>query len=108
MNRNELTLIITLAFVLTFILGWTLRWAYGRMNRVNSVDVAQVDDLATRLHDAEEARDQALTYMQQREYELTNQLSQSEAELNAAMEGLGDARREAEAYRVKLESQSSP
>jgi len=55
------------------------------------------------LHEAEETRDQAITYMQQREAELTNQLSQTEAELAAAMEGLRDARREAEELRSYVE-----
>ncbi len=41
--------------------------------------------------------------MQQREAELTNQLSQTEAELAAAMEGLRDARREAEELRSYVE-----
>ena len=55
------------------------------------------------LHDAEETRDQAITYLQQREAELTNQLSQTEAELNAAMDGLRDARQDAEELRGMLE-----
>ena len=46
---------------------------------------------------------QAITYLQQREAELTNQLVQTEAELAAAMEGLRDARREAEELRTYVE-----
>ena len=48
--------------------------------------------MSQELHEAEETRDQAIVYLQQREAELTNQLSQTEAELAAAMEGLRDAR----------------
>ena len=55
------------------------------------------------LHDAEETRDQAITYLQQREAELTNQLAQTEAELSAAMDGLREARREAEELRAWIE-----
>ena len=95
MDRTSLVVIIAVAFFLTFLAGWILRWAYGRLNSVNSVNVSEIDDLANRLHEAEEARDQAMTYMQQREWELTNKLAQTEAELAAAMEGLGAARREA-------------
>jgi prophage endopeptidase len=104
MNRTELIVVITVAFFLTFLAGWLLRWAYGRLNSVNSVNVTEIDDLANRLHEAEEARDQAMTYIQQREWELTSQLSQSEAELNAAMEGLGAARREAGELQEQLET----
>ena len=43
--------------------------------------------MAHELHDAEETRDQAISYFQNREAELTNQLAQTEAELKAAMDG---------------------
>lgn len=104
MNRTELIVTITVVLLLTFIAGWAFRWAYGRLNSVNSVNVTEIDDLANRLHEAEEARDQAMTYIQQREWELTNQLTQSEAELSAAMEGLGAARREAGELQSHLEA----
>ena len=35
--------------------------------------------MSRELHEAEETRDQAITYLQQREAELTNQLTQTEA-----------------------------
>ena len=41
--------------------------------------------------------------MQQREAELTNKLSQTEAELEAAMDGLRDVRRESEEMRAYIE-----
>ena len=59
--------------------------------------------MAQALHEAEETRDQAITYLQQREAEMTNQLSQTEAELRAAMDGLREARREAEELRGYIE-----
>lgn len=104
MNRTELVIVISLAFFATFLAGWVLRWAYGRLNAVNSVNVTEIDDLANRLHEAEEARDQAMTYIQQREWELTNQLAQTEAELKAAMEGLGDARRQVGELQARLDA----
>ena len=107
MNRTELIVVIAIAFFLTFLAGWMLRWAYGRLNSVNSVNVTEIDDLANRLHEAEEARDQAMTYIQQREWELTNQLTQSEAELAAAMEVLGAARREAGELQAQLEAMTA-
>ena len=63
----------------------------------------QLERMSQELHEAEETRDQAITYLQQREAELTNQLAQTEAELSAAMEGLRDARHEAEEMRVYVE-----
>jgi prefoldin subunit 5 len=63
----------------------------------------EVDRLAQALHEAEESRDQALIYIEQREAELTNQISQTEAELRAAMDGLRDARHEAEEMRAYID-----
>ena len=103
MGRTELVIIIAIAFFVTFLLGWILRWAYGRVNSVNTGSVNDSDDLATRLHLAEEERDEAVSRLESREWELTNQISQAQAELDAAMGGLGDARRETEALRVQLE-----
>jgi prophage endopeptidase len=62
--------------------------------------VADLDRMSQELHEAEETRDQAITYLQQREAELSNQLAQTEAELRAAMDGLRAARQECEEIRV--------
>lgn len=102
MNREELIAVISFAFFLTFVLGWLLRWAYGGLNRINAADMSEIDDLANRLHEAEQAKDHAETHLQEREWELQNKLSQSEAELASVMEGLGEARREADALREQI------
>jgi prefoldin subunit 5 len=65
--------------------------------------MGEVDRLAQALHEAEETRDQAIIYIEQREAELSNQIAQTEAELRAAMEGLRDARHEAEEMRAYIE-----
>lgn len=65
--------------------------------------MSDLDEMAQQLHEAEEQRDQAVAYFQQREAEITNQLSQTEAELNAAMDGLREARQEAEELRSYIE-----
>jgi len=65
--------------------------------------VGELDKMAQALHEAEETRDQAITYLQQREAEMTNQLAQTEAELRAAMDGLRAARADAEDMRTRLE-----
>ena len=70
--------------------------------------MSEVDHLAQQLHDAEEQRDQAIAYYQQQEGELTNKLAQTEAELTAAMDGLRDARREAEELRTYIERTNNP
>lgn len=103
MDKTELITAISAAFMIFFALGWIARMGYGKLRRINSTNVDEIDDLATRLHDAEEQRDEAVTYLHQRERELINKASQAEAELDAAMQGLGSARREAGALRRELD-----
>ncbi|SDX29011.1 hypothetical protein [Litoreibacter albidus] len=103
MNRSEFIIATAFILFLAFCAGWFACWLVQRFSRVTTADVAELDEMAKALHDAEETRDQAITYLQQREAELTNQLSQTEAELRAAMDGLRDARHEAEELRGYIE-----
>ena len=102
MNRTEFILSTAAILFVAFAVGWFANWLVHRFTRVQQTDVADLDRMAQELHAAEEARDQAITYLQQREAELINQLTQTEAELRAAMDGLRDARQEAEELRAQL------
>ncbi|MQY42399.1 hypothetical protein GG681_07070 [Epibacterium sp. SM1969] len=102
MNRTEFIIATAIILFVAFSLGWFANWLVHRFTRVNQGDVADLDKMSQELHEAEETRDQAITYLQQREAELLNQLAQSEAELSATMDGLRDARREAEELRGQL------
>ena len=64
-----------------------------------------MNELTTTLLNVEEERDNTIAYVQNREKELANQLGQVKAELNAAMDGLGSARREVAELKEKLLSQ---
>lgn len=103
MNRTEFIIWTALVLFVAFALGWFANWLVHRFTRVSANDIGELDRMSQELHEAEETRDQAITYLQQREAELTNQLAQTEAELAAAMEGLRDARHEAEEMRVYFE-----
>jgi prophage endopeptidase len=102
-NRSELIVAIAIILFVAFCLGWFAGWLVNRFTRVTKAEIGELDRMAQALHEAEENRDQAITYLQQREAEITNQLSQTEAELRAAMDGLRDARREAEELRSWIE-----
>jgi hypothetical protein len=106
-NRSEFIIATAFILFLAFCVGWFTCWLVQRFSRVTTADVAELDEMAKALHDAEETRDQAITYLQQREAEITNQLSQTEAELRAAMDGLREARREAEELRGYIEQQNA-
>ncbi|MFK7940709.1 MAG: hypothetical protein AB8B82_15110 [Roseovarius sp.] len=104
MNRTEFIIATAIVLFVAFCLGWFANWLVHRFIRVSGSDVGELERMAQELHEAEETRDQAITYLQQREAELTNQLSQTEAELAATMEGLREARYEAEQMRSELEN----
>lgn len=103
MNRNEFIIVTAIILFVAFCLGWFASWLVNRFTRVTKAEIGELDKMAQALHEAEETRDQAITYLQQREAEVTNQLSQTEAELRAAMDGLREARREAEELRSYIE-----
>lgn len=103
MNRSEFILATAIILFVAFALGWFVSWLVNRFTRVTKAEVDELEKMAQSLHEAEESRDQAITYLQQREAEITTQLTQTEAELRAAMDGLREARLEAEQLRAELE-----
>ena len=107
MNRMQLTIATAVILLLAFALGWFAYWVLHRFTRVAGGDVAEMDRLAQALHEAEETRDQAILYLEQREAELMGQIAQTEAELKATMEGLRDARAETEDMRSYIERMSA-
>ena len=92
MNRIQLILVTAVILLLAF--AWFTYWLMHRFSRMAGGDMAEMDLLAQSLHAAEEARDQAILYLEQREAELMDQIAQPEAQLSAALENLQDARRE--------------
>ena len=106
MNRTEFIIVTAIILFVAFLLGWFAHWLIHRFTRVATGDMSELDRIAQALHEAEETRDQAITYLQKRDSERSNNLAQTKAELNAAMEGLRDARKEAEELRGYIEEQS--
>jgi len=103
MNRTEFIIVTALVLFLAFALGWFANWLVHRFTRVRQQDLSELDRMAQALHEAEDIRDQAIEYVQTRERDLTTRLSQTEAELRAAMDGLREARAESEYYRSLIE-----
>ncbi len=103
MNRTEFIIATAVILFVAFVLGWFAHWLVNRLFRVAQSEMGELDRMAQQLHEAEEQRDQAIEYYQQKESEISNQLAQTEAELRAAMDGLRDARQEAEELRAQLD-----
>ena len=107
MNRTELIVATAAILFVAFAMGWFACWLVSRFARVGQSDMGEVDRLASQLHEAEEQRDEAVHYFQQRENQYESRIAQAEAELAAAMEGLRDARAEAEDLRAYIERVSA-
>ncbi|MEE9387386.1 MAG: hypothetical protein V3U96_02145 [Paracoccaceae bacterium] len=103
MNRTELIIATAIILFAAFMLGWFAHWLVNRFLRVAQSDMNELDKMAQQLHDAEEQRDQAVSYYQQREEKITNQQSQTDAELRAAMDGLQAARLEIDELRTYVD-----
>jgi uncharacterized iron-regulated membrane protein len=103
MSRSEFVLATSLMLLIAFALGWFAYWLVNRFTRVTRAEMGELEAMAQALHEAEEIRDQAIAYLHDREAELQSRITQTEAELRAAMDGLREARREAEELRIALE-----
>ena len=106
MNGIEFVAATAAILFVAFLTGWFAHWLVSRLRRTTRTGMDDLDQMAQDMHRAEEERDQAVAYYQGREAELTNKVTQTEAELHAAMEGLRAARHEAEELRAQLEQQS--
>ncbi len=103
MDRNTFIIATAVLLFTAFVLGWFASWLIHRLTRATKADMGELDRLAQSLHDTEEARDQAIMELEEREAELNSRIVQTEAELRAAMEGLRDSRAEVEELRDYIE-----
>lgn len=111
MTRLTLALSITALLLLTMATGVLLHWLWTRLRHRSDPDGArQISDLAARLHAAEAAlvaaRHENETLAQtlaaeraEAQAHHTSDLAEARAELAAAMEAVGDARRDAADWR---------
>ena len=105
MNRTEFIAVTAVILFVAFSLGWAASWLFHRLTRVTQAEMGELDKMAQALHEAEEERDRAVEQADRLERDLGGRLTQTEAELRAAMEGLREARAEAEELRAWVEKQ---
>ncbi len=98
MNREEFIISAAILLFLTFLLGWVSRWLLQRLNMVSEKDLKDLKNISAALLEAEEGNEKA----KNREIELNKKISQLEAELEAAMDGLRTARLETEELKSSL------
>jgi len=102
MNREEFIISAAIVLFLTFLLGWLTRWLLQRLNMVSEKDLNELNKISAALLEAEKDNEKA----RNRELELDKKISQLEAELEAAMDGLRAARLETEDLRSSKEKKS--
>lgn len=103
MNRGDFITATAVILFASFTLGWFASWLLHRLTRPTRSDMGELDRLAQQLHDAEEARAEAVTLLEEREAELMTRVVAAEEELRAAIDGLADSRTEVEELRDYIE-----
>ena len=103
MNREEFIISAAIVLFLTFLLGWLSRWLLQRLNMVSEKDLNDLNKISAALLEAEEGNEKA----RNRELELDKKISQLEAELGAAMDGLRAARLETDELKTSLKEKKS-
>ena len=103
MSRTEFIVVTAIILFLAIALGWFAHWLLYRFIRIRGSEMDQTDRMAVELHEAEEARDEAIEGFRQREAELVSKLNGATAEASAAMDSLREARREADELRAYIE-----
>ena len=98
MNREEFIISAAIVLFLTFLLGWLSRWLLQRLNMASEKDLNDLNKISAALLEAEEDNEKA----KNRELDLNKKISQLEAELEAAMDGLRAARLETEELKSSL------
>ena len=95
MNREEFIISAAIVLFFAFLLGWLSRWLLQRLNMVSEKDLNELNKISAALLEAEQNNEQS----RNRQLELNKKISQLEAELAAAMDGLRSARLEIEDLR---------
>lgn len=103
MSRTEFIIATAIVLFIAFCIGWFFNWLVHRFSRVAQNDMTELDKMAQQLHEAEEERDRVINEYHHKELEISNRLNQTQAELEAAMEGLRTSRQEAEDLREYVE-----
>lgn len=103
MNRNEFIIATAIILFAAFILGWFASWLIHRLSRVTRAEIGDLENMAQQLHDAEEARDSAVSQLEDREADLIAKLGTAEAEARAAQDQLKESQSEIEELRAYIE-----
>ena len=103
MDNQQLTVIVAVGLFVAVLVGWGLRWIFDLLNPPPPPEPVADSEWAEYAKACEAAREAAETALAEMERDLGNRLSQANAERDAAMEGLGDARRQTQELQSELD-----
>jgi hypothetical protein len=90
----QLTIAIAAVLVAAIVLGWFLHWLWARLSNAAISDTARITEMVNRLHEAdharevaEDAKELAENLLASREAEMENRLAAMQARLDGAVEG---------------------
>lgn len=106
---SNLVLVVTLTILIyvTFAIGWTAHWLYMKYIWARDGDSLEME-LEKRIFEAEQERDAAVERLYETQAAFDSQARQSAADLEAALDELGRARRESEYYRQQYVGNANP
>ncbi len=107
MDQQKLTLTIAAALFAAIVLGWILRWIFDMLNPPPPPEPIADSEWAEYAKACETEREATQARLDEVERDLGGRLTQAQAELDAAMDGLGDARREVRELQMKLDETTS-
>ena len=103
MDRTGLVILMAAILFAAFAFGWFAHWLALRFFRAGGPGTEETARMARALQEAEAGRDAATADLKRHEASAASLLNQAVAEREAAMDGLRNARREAEELRVHIE-----
>lgn len=103
MNRTEFIVATAIILFAAFLLGWFASWLIHRLSRVTRAEIDALESMAQDLHEAEEARDSAVTQLEEREADLVARLGTTKSALKSAEDELVEARAEIEELRAYID-----
>ena len=90
----QLTIAIAAVLVAAVLLGWFLHWLWMRLSNAAISDTARITEMVNRLHEAdrarevaEDAKELAENLLASREAEMENRMAAMQARLDGAIEG---------------------
>lgn len=103
MNRQEFIIATAIILFAAFVLGWFASWLIHRLSRVTRAEIGALESMAQELHEAEEARDSAVTQLEEREADLVARLGTAESALKSTEDELAEARAEIDELRAYID-----